>query len=92
MHVQTDIQEKVVLAKETEVKISSAREVYRPVAARGSLIYFLINTLNELDRVYYYSMANYVFVLYKGMDVTPGGSDESKVRASLCMHCLWYQA
>lgn len=92
MHIQTDIQEKVVLAKETEVKISSAREVYRPVAARGSLIYFLINTLNELDRVYHYSMANYVYVLYKGMDVTPGGSDESKVRASSRMHCIWYQA
>lgn len=74
-----DIEEKVKLAKETEIKISGAREVYRPVATRGSLMYFLIDNINTLDRVYHYSMANFVFILRKGMDVTPGGPDESKV-------------
>ena len=47
--------------------------MYRPVATRGSLTYFLIDNLNALDRVYHYSMANFVFVLIKGMDMTPGG-------------------
>ncbi|KAK9866454.1 hypothetical protein WJX84_011662 [Apatococcus fuscideae] len=75
----TDIAEKVKLAKETEVSISKAREVYRPVATRGALTYFLIDSLNALDRVYHYSMANFVYILRKGMDVTPGGSDESLV-------------
>jgi dynein heavy chain, axonemal len=69
----------VKLAKETEIQISGAREVYRPVATRGSLMYFLIDNINTLDRVYHYSMANFVFILRKGMDVTPGGPDESKV-------------
>jgi dynein heavy chain len=45
-----DIEEKVKLAKVTEVSISKAREVYRPVATRGSLVYFLIDNLNALDR------------------------------------------
>jgi len=75
----TDIEEKVKLAKVTEVSIGKAREVYRPVATRGSLVYFLIDNLNQLDRVYHYSMANYVYILNKGMDVTAGGKDESKV-------------
>lgn len=74
-----DIEEKVKLAKVTEISISKAREVYRPVAARGSLVYFLIDNLNALDRVYHYSMANYIKILNKGMDETPGGKDESKV-------------
>jgi hypothetical protein len=30
-------------------------------------------------RVYHYSMANYVAILKKGMDMTPGGPDESAV-------------
>jgi hypothetical protein len=64
----------------TEVNIAKAREVYRSVATRGSLVYFLIDNLNALDRVYHYSMANFVYVLKKGMDVCPGGKDESKVR------------
>lgn len=77
--LQLDIEEKVRLAKDTEVKISSAREVYRPVATRGSLLYFLIDNINTLDRVYHYSMANFIYILRKGMDVTPGGPDQSKV-------------
>jgi dynein heavy chain len=38
-----EIEEKVTQAKVTEVSISAAREVYRPVAARGSQVYFLID-------------------------------------------------
>jgi hypothetical protein len=74
-----EIEEKVKLARQTEINIAKAREVYRPVATRGSLSYFLVDNLNALDRVYHYSMANFVFVLIKGMDMTPGGKDESKV-------------
>lgn len=74
-----DIEEKVKQAKTTEISINKAREVYRMVATRGSLVYFLVDNLNALDRVYHYSMANFVFILKKGMDVTPGGKDESLV-------------
>jgi hypothetical protein len=84
-----DIEEKVKLAKVTEVNIAKAREVYRPVATRGSLTYFLIDNLNALDRVYHYSMANFVFVLIKGMDMTPGGKDESKVWTRVLRAALW---
>eukprot|EP00232_Nephroselmis_pyriformis_P019075 CAMPEP_0182900652 /NCGR_PEP_ID=MMETSP0034_2-20130328/28990_1 /TAXON_ID=156128 /ORGANISM="Nephroselmis pyriformis, Strain CCMP717" /LENGTH=4527 /DNA_ID=CAMNT_0025034901 /DNA_START=131 /DNA_END=13711 /DNA_ORIENTATION=+ len=77
----TDIAAKVELAKTTSITIAEAREVYRPVASRGSLVYFLIDNLNVMDRVYQYSMANFVYILKKGMDITPGGPDESKVPA-----------
>ena len=33
-----EIEEKVKLAKLTEISIAKAREVYRPVATRGSLV------------------------------------------------------
>ena len=75
-----DIAEKVKQAKETEVSIGKAREVYRPVATRGSLVYFLIDTLNALDRCYHYSMANFVFILRKGMSGTaPAGRTSMSV-------------
>lgn len=70
-----DIAEKVKQAKETELSIGKAREVYRTVATRGSLVYFLIDTLNALDRCYHYSMANFVYILRKG-----------KQRYTLCLH------
>ncbi|KAL4450636.1 hypothetical protein ABPG77_000992 [Micractinium sp. CCAP 211/92] len=74
-----EIAEKVKQAKETEVSISKAREVYRPVAQRGSLVYFMVDSLGSLDRVYHYSMANFVRIMGKAMDRTPGGQDESRV-------------
>ena len=82
-HTALEISEKVAAAKETEAVINEAREAYRPVAARGSLFYFIIDSLNVLDRVYQYSMANYVYVLNKGIELTPGGADESKVPPKL---------
>ena len=75
----SDIAEKVELAQETAATIAQAREAYRPVATRGSLVYFLIDNLNQLDRVYHYSMANFVYILKKGMDLTPGGNDGEKL-------------
>jgi hypothetical protein len=45
-----DIAERVAAARVTEASLSTAREVYRPVAARGALVYFLIDGLHALDR------------------------------------------
>eukprot|EP01051_Picozoa_sp_SAG22_P001100 SAG22_NODE_38_length_26325_cov_107.302067_38_plen_95_part_00 len=57
--------------------IDKAREVYRPVAARGSLHFFLVDKLNALAHMYQYSMANYVDILNKGIDLTPAHEDLS---------------
>lgn len=66
-HTALQIAEKVALARETSSKLSRAREMYRQVAARGALIYFLVDGLSILDRVYHYSMANFVKIMQKGM-------------------------
>ena len=48
------------------MRLRAAREVYRPVASRGALIYFLIDSLPSLDRIYYFSMATFALILQKG--------------------------
>ena len=60
-----EIQVKVAEGKETAKVIDKAREVYRPVATRGSLHFFLVDKLNALAHMYQYSMANYVDILNK---------------------------
>ncbi|KAF2878695.1 hypothetical protein ILUMI_27474 [Ignelater luminosus] len=40
----------------TEEKISIAREKYRPVATRGSVLYFVVAQLAEIDPMYQYSL------------------------------------
>ena len=60
-----EISEKVGVAKATSLKINQARETYRPVAARGSLIYFLVDTLNVIDHMYQFSLAAFNFIYSK---------------------------
>ena len=60
-----EISEKVGVAKATSFNINKARETYRPVAARGSLIYFLVDTLNVIDHMYQFSLAAFNFIYSK---------------------------
>jgi dynein heavy chain len=50
------ITERVKLAEETAKEINLARERYRPVALRGSLLYFVVADLSELDPMYQFSL------------------------------------
>ncbi|XP_032099375.1 dynein heavy chain 6, axonemal isoform X2 [Sapajus apella] len=43
-------------AESTEQMINVAREKYRPVATRGSVMYFVIASLSEIDPMYQYSL------------------------------------
>lgn len=43
-------------AEKTEEMISQAREKYRPVATRGSVMYFVVASLAEVDPMYQYSL------------------------------------
>ena len=47
--------EKQKIADETEVKIDEARNGYKPVAYRTSLLFFCIASLAEVDTMYQYS-------------------------------------
>lgn len=52
----TEIEVKVEEAKITSVKIDEAREQYRPIAARASLLYFILNDLNRINAIYQFSL------------------------------------
>lgn len=43
-------------AESTEKMINTAREKYRPVATQGSVMYFVIASLSEIDPMYQYSL------------------------------------
>ena len=66
----TIIQEKQVQAKVTEKEINESRESYRPVAAEGAMLYFLLIQLWIIDHMYQYSLESFQNFFFKAIEKT----------------------
>ncbi|KAM5302539.1 dynein axonemal heavy chain 11 isoform 2-T2 [Glossophaga mutica] len=63
-----EIEHKVIEAKENEEKINEARERYRPVAARASLLYFVINDLRKINPIYQFSLKAFNALFHRAIE------------------------
>ncbi|KAG9396803.1 Dynein heavy chain and region D6 of dynein motor [Carpediemonas membranifera] len=66
-----EVNEKVKLAIVTEKDLNATRELYRPVAARSSLLYFLLTDLSKIDHMYQYSLKAFIAVFYRAIAASP---------------------
>lgn len=69
-------------AEATELMINSARERYRPVATRGSVLYFVIASLSEIDPMYQFSLKYFKQVREKRTGLYP------QIYKATCTECL----
>ncbi len=68
------ISERVKEAEETEKQINVAREGYRVVATRGSIIYFVVADLALIDPMYQYSLSYFQSLFNYCIDVSQKSS------------------
>jgi dynein heavy chain, axonemal len=52
----TEISRVLASSADIEAKVNEARDIYRPVATRGAVLYFVISDLGLLDPMYQYSL------------------------------------
>jgi dynein heavy chain len=65
--------------KKTAVDINLAREIYRPMASEGAMLYFLLTKLCTIEHMYQYSLDSFVRYFYKAIDRAQS-SDKIKER------------
>ena len=73
-----DINYAVERGRDTEETIRDAREVYRPVAAEGALLYFQIILLYAINHMYQYSLDAFVAFFFKAMSSVPETEGEGE--------------
>ncbi|KAM8934084.1 dynein axonemal heavy chain 11-like [Pelodytes ibericus] len=88
-HTAAEIEMKVLEAKVNEVKINEARENYRPVAARASLLYFIVNDLKKISPMYQFSLKAFNIVFHKAVQQSEP-SDDVRMRVNNLIDCVTY--
>ncbi|KAG5833962.1 hypothetical protein ANANG_G00281510 [Anguilla anguilla] len=88
-HTAAEIEMKVLEAKVNEVKINEAREHYRPVAARASLLYFIMNDLNKINPMYQFSLKAFNVVFHNAVHQA-APSDHVKTRVNILIDSITF--
>ncbi|KAK5608169.1 hypothetical protein CRENBAI_003200 [Crenichthys baileyi] len=88
-HTAAEIEMKVLETKVNEVKINEAREHYRPVAVRASLLYFIMNDLNKINPMYQFSLKAFNIVFHKAVE-TAEAFEDVKSRVNTLIDCVTY--
>jgi dynein heavy chain len=63
-----EINKSEIEAQATQKTVTEAREVYRPQASEGAMLYFLLTKLCAVDHMYQYSLDSFVSFFIKSID------------------------
>jgi dynein heavy chain len=65
--IAEEVTQQLMIAEQTEKRIDSAREAYRPAAQRASILYFVLNDMASVDPMYQFSLEAYVELFEKSI-------------------------
>lgn len=80
--MSTTINERVIEAEKTSIIITEERESFRSIAARGSVLYFVIADISMIDPMYQYSLEFFAKLFNRRLEVSEK-SDHKETRVDL---------
>ncbi|RLU18201.1 hypothetical protein DMN91_008557 [Ooceraea biroi] len=84
-----EIETKVTEARGTSKEIDAARELYRPAAARASLLYFILNDLNTINPIYQFSLKAFS-VVFQNAILKANPAADVATRVQNLIECITY--
>jgi len=86
-----DVNQKLIASDETRATINEKREQFRPVATRGSVIYFAIVEMSRVNPMYQTSLNQFLEIFMKSMDDAEKAALASK-RVANIIETMTYKA
>ena len=79
-----EVKTKLKVSEETEQKITIARDEFRPIASRGSILYFLVVEMAKVNFMYQTSLKQFLNLFDSSIKNSPkGGNTEERISAVL---------
>ena len=85
-----EVNQKLSVSVNTERKINVAREEFRPVAARGSILYFLIVELSNVNVMYQNSLKQFLNI-FDGSITKSMKSNDTQERIDIILKYLTFE-
>ena len=85
-----EVQSKLENAEQTDARINAAREEYRPVATRGSLLYFLIVDMAAINNMYMVSLQQFLVLFDFSIDNSEKAPLASKRIVNIIEYLTFY--
>ena len=87
--VSSSLDESVQLA----ATLDAERNVYRPIAASGSALFFLLRDMRVVNHMYAFSLAIFLELFARALQAGASGTDVVRcallfLRASMCLSCF----